>query len=115
MKTFKLLASLLLLLAASELTTLAQFELAISLRGLNCATNANGQVISKPITEQTLLADAAAYKGIADLNSVALVYHEEGPGYDSTSADTIDLINSSSGAPVFNVFGFFFGDSTNLN
>src|SRR5690242_6082880 len=104
----------LLILLVSQLTALAQYELGISIRGVACSTNSNGQVLCRPVTEQTLLADAAANKGITDLNSVALVYHEEGPGYDSTSADTIDLINAGTGAPIFNVFGFFFGDSANL-
>jgi hypothetical protein len=108
-------SAVLLLLVASQLTVFAQYELAISVRGLNCSTNAGRQVLSKPITEQTLLADGAANQGIADLSSVALVYHEQGPGYDSTSADSIDLVNASTGAPIFTLFGLFFGDSTNLN
>src|SRR6266487_1155072 len=115
MKTFKLLATFLLLLVASELTTLAQYELAISVRGLNCSTNVSGHVLTKPITEQSLLADGAANQGIADISSVALVYHEQGPDHDSTSADTIDMVNATTGAPVFTLFGFLFGDSTNLN
>src|ERR1051326_6320077 len=108
-------SAVLLLLVGAQLTVFAQYELAISVRGLNCSTNAGRQVLSKPITEQTLLADGAANQGIADLSSVALVYHEQGPGYDSTSADSIDLVNASTGAPIFTLFGLFFGDSTNLN
>src|SRR5256885_11817530 len=57
-------------------------------RGTSYETNASGNIVATPITEQTLLADGAAAKGITDLRTVALVYRVGG----DEKGDTVEIL-----------------------
>ena|ERR1043166_8776796 len=79
----------------------------ITLRGMGYQTNATGNVVGTPITDQTLLQDAAAAGGIHDLKTLALVYHIGGSGF----GDTIDIVNATNGTVYTTLYGLFFGDN----
>ena len=104
-------AVLLSVLVIGQLTATAQFEFQVIFRGTAYQTNGNGQVFSTPITDQTLLQQAAAAGGITDLSTLALVYHVQG----SSFGDTIDVVNATNGVAYKTLFGFYFGDDPSLN
>src|SRR5262249_32227446 len=79
----------------------------MTFRGTCYQTNTSGVVVATPVTEQTLLQDAAMAGG-ADWHTLALVYHVQG----SSFGDTIDLVDAASGAVDTTLYGLFFGDNT---
>lgn len=86
----------------------AQNRFYVTLRGTSYQTNASGNLVPVPITEQTLL-QQAALSGGTDPSTLALVYHVQGlSGY----GDTIEAVNRVSGAASPYLFGFFFGEAT---
>ena len=110
MNIVRLSAALLLLTCVSQISALAQtpFLFRMTLRGTCYQTNSTGQVVATPITEQTLLQDAAAAGGL-DWRSLALVYHVQGSGF----GDTIDVVNAATGQIGTTLYGLFFGDNSN--
>jgi hypothetical protein len=109
MNTAKLSAVLLLISAGLQLGASAQttFMFHMTLRGTCYQTNTTGKVVATPITEQTLLQDAATAGGV-DWKSLALVYHIQGSGF----GDTIDVVNASTGVVGTTLYGLFFGDNS---
>jgi hypothetical protein len=96
------------LLVMSPLGARAQaFMFRITLRGTCYQTNTTGVVVATPITEQSLVQDAAAAGGV-DWRTFALVYHVQG----SSFGDTIDVVNASSGVVATTLYGLFFADNT---
>ncbi|HEX3720047.1 MAG TPA: hypothetical protein VH595_19025 [Verrucomicrobiae bacterium] len=79
--------------------------------GMEYETNAAGNIVGTPITDQTLLADRAAEGGITDLSTVAIVYHIGGaaPNGGNPPWDTIDIINATNGAFLTTEFGLYYG------
>jgi hypothetical protein len=96
----------------SNFTSFSQtaFMFKITLRGTCYQTNSTGVVVATPVTDQTLLQDAAAAGGV-DWHTLALVYHIQG----SSFGDTIDVVNASTGAVDNTLYGLFFGDNTVQN
>lgn len=78
----------------------------ITFRGTCYQTNTQGTVTATPITDTTLLQDAATAGGV-DWKTLALVYHVQG----SSFGDTIDVVTASNGAVGTTLFGLFFGDN----
>jgi hypothetical protein len=80
-------------------------------RGMEYETNAAGNVVGIPITDQTLLADRAGEGGITNLSTVAIVYHIGGgaPLGGTPPWDTIDVINATNGAVLTTEFGLYYG------
>jgi len=99
------------LLAAAAITSSAQAQVPymfhITFRGTCYQTNTMGTVTAMPITDETLLQDAATAGGV-DWKTLALVYHVQG----SSFGDTIDVVKASTGEVGTTVFGLFFGDNT---
>ena len=86
----------------------AQNRFYVTLRGTSYQTNASGNMVPVPISEQTLLQQAALAGG-TDASTLALVYHVQGlSGY----GDTIEAVNRVNGATSPYLFGFFFGEAT---
>jgi len=85
----------------------SQFLFRITIRGTCYQTNASGNIVASPITETTLLQQAAQAGGV-DPSTLALVYHVQG----SSFGDTIDVVNASSGAVATTLYGLFFGDDS---
>jgi hypothetical protein len=110
MNTAKPLAALVVAFLLSQFSALAQYEFLITVRGTSYQPNSAGNIVAVPITETTLLQDAAAAGGITDLKSLALVYHVGG----SSFGDTIDVVNATNGVPYTTLFGLFFGDDISL-
>lgn len=79
----------------------------MTFRGTCYQTNASGNIVATPITEASLLQQAAQAGGV-DPSTLALVYHVQG----SSFGDTIDVVNSSSGAVATTLYGLFFGDDS---
>ncbi len=112
MKIFRtLLCGALLLAGACGAHAQSPYLFYVTLRGSSYQTNDAGVFVPVPMSDQSILADAARAGGITDLKTLALVYHING----SSFGDTIDVVNSSTGASLKTVFGFYFGDDPTLN
>src|ERR1700746_1231887 len=85
----------------------SQFLFRITIRGTCYQTNASGNIVASPITETTLVQQAAPAGGVYP-STLALVYHVQG----SSFGDTIDVVNASSGAVATTLYGLFFGDDS---
>lgn len=77
--------------------------------GMAYQTNAAGNLVGTPITDQTLLADRAGQGGITDLSTVAIVYHIGGNAGDPEAGDTVDIIYTNSPDPLTTEFNLWFG------
>ncbi len=86
----------------------AQNELVLTFRGKYYLTNSTGYVVQIPVTEKTLMLEAAQAGGTSDISNMSLVYHVAG----SSLGDTVDVVNRSTGATLTSILGFFFGDNT---
>ena len=84
----------------------AQNELLLTFRGTYYQTDANGNTVGHPVTEQTWLLEAAEAGGTTDTSGMAIVYHVGG----SSFGDTIDVVNRVTGATLTSLLGLFFGD-----
>lgn len=111
-RTWRFLAPLLVALCCLG-TSLAQApgKFLITFRGTAYEKAPSGNLVPTPITEKTLLEDAARAGGVTDLSTLALVYHVNG----SSFGDTIDVVDSRTGVPRTTLLGFFFGEDRSLN
>ena len=100
-------SSLALLLLGVSASAQTPVLFRMTLRGTCYQANPSGDIVSTPITEITLLQDAAQAGGV-DPKNLALVYHVQG----SSFGDTIDIVDPTSGAVTTTLFGLFFGDDT---
>ena len=89
----------------------AQYLFNLTIRGSAYQRSASGNLVPVPITNETLLREAAQYAGLPSTKGLALVYHIQGSDY----GDTIDAVNRTNGLTYTTVFGFFFGDDPSLN
>ena len=104
------LPGLIFLLAQSAFGQSQPFLYSVTFRGTSYETNGTGSVVTRTMTETTLLQDIAAAAGMSDISGWALVYHVAG----SVFGDTIDVVNSSNGTTLDTVFGFYFGSDLSL-
>jgi hypothetical protein len=87
------------------------YEYKFVFNGTAFQTNASGNIVGTPITDQTLLQSQAQSLNITNLSTISLVYHfNGGPPY----GDTVDVISNANGQTLTYQFGFFFGSDTNL-
>jgi hypothetical protein len=109
MNTARFSSAILLASVLFTSTALAQssFLFKITFRGTCYQTNTTGVVVATPVTEQTLLQNAATSGGV-DWHTLALVYHVQG----SSFGDTIDVVDATTGAVATTLYGLFFGDNT---
>jgi hypothetical protein len=84
------------------------FLFQMTFRGSCYQTNGTGTMVATPITEMSLVQDAAAAGGV-DWKSFALVYHIQGSGF----GDTIDVVDANTGQVATTLYGLFFGDNVN--
>jgi hypothetical protein len=73
-------------------------------------TNASGNIVGTPITDQTLLRSRAEQGNITDLSTVAIVYHING---GAPLGDTVDVI-STNGTTLTTEFGLYYGSDAGL-
>jgi hypothetical protein len=74
-------------------------------------TNASGDIVATPITDQTLLQSQGQNLNITNLSTISLVYHfNGGPPY----GDTVDVISNATGETLVTEFGFYFGSDLSL-
>ncbi len=85
---------------------LGQYELYLNFHGVVYATNGLGNLAPTYINEHDLLLAAAQSGGRTDTTGLALVYHFSG----SSFGDTIEVVDSGSGATLGTLFGFFYGE-----
>lgn len=82
----------------------------LTFRGTSYETNTAGEVVTKPVTEMSLLEDVAKPVGITDLSTLGLLYHIAG----SPFGDTVEVVNPTNGAKLDLMFGFYFGSDSDL-
>ncbi len=107
----KVLATLVVACLGSGVCVQAQNEFLLTFRGNSYQTNASGNVVARPVTDQTWLSEAAYAQGITNTSGMAVVYHVAG----SSFGDTIDVVNRATGATYTTLLGFFFGDNSVQN
>lgn len=104
---------LLSLFALSSAPVSAQeqpFLFSLTFRGASYETNAAGELIIRPLTEETILQDMAADAGGMDHRGWSLVYHLNANAF----GDTIDVVETSSGKYLDMALGFYFGSDLGL-
>ena len=69
-------------------------------------TNASGDIVRTPITDQTLLQTEAQLLNLTNLSALSLVYHLDG-GYPN--GDTVEVISNATAQTLATEFGFFYG------
>jgi hypothetical protein len=79
------------------------------MQGTCYQTNGTGNFVATPITEKTLVQDAAQAGNVSP-SSIAIVYHLQNSGL----GDTIDIVDATTGSTVVNLFGLYFGDDPTL-
>jgi hypothetical protein len=94
-------------LLVSAANVRAQSKLQLVLTGTCSTFDAQGHIIAQPINNQTLLQQAAAAGGLKDTSGLGLAYHLNG----NELGDTIEVINSTTGATLSTLFGLYFGES----
>jgi hypothetical protein len=100
-----------LLLAGLDLRGQSYFMYKFVFTGIAYQTNASGNIVGTPITDQTLLQSQAQRLNITNLSTISIVYHfDGGPPY----GDTVDVISNANGHVLTTEFGFYFGSDTNL-
>src|SRR5262249_36438628 len=85
----------------------AQGLLQLYLSGTCSTMDTQGHIVARTINNQTLLQDYATAAGLKDPSGLGLAYHLNG----NALGDTIDVINSNTGATLFTIFGLYFGES----
>jgi hypothetical protein len=85
----------------------AQNVLRWTFKGTSYQTNASGNVISTPVTDQDILSEKA-YLGGSSTNGWAMAFHLKG----SSFGDTVDIVNTSNGQTITTVLGYYFGDDS---
>ena len=81
----------------------------ITMQGTYYQTNGTGDFVATPLTDKTVLQEAAQAGGV-NPSSIALVYHLQSSGL----GDTIDIVDANTGATLANLFGLYFGDDASL-
>jgi hypothetical protein len=81
-------------------------------KGIAYQTNASGNLVGTPITDQTLLQSRASQGGITDLSTVAIVYHIGGDTNDIEPGDTVDVIYTNSPTALTTEFSLFYGSTS---
>jgi hypothetical protein len=112
MNSAKLVAALVMICLGSGLSLQAQNQFLLTFRGTTYQTNASGNVVARPATEQTWLSEAAQAGGVTDTSGMAVVYHVARSIFDF--GDTIDVVNRASGATLTSLVVFFFGDENDF-
>jgi hypothetical protein len=113
MKMTRILAITVAALLLGDFNILAQsyYEYKFVFTGTAYQTNAAGNIVGTPITDQTLLQSQAQQLNITNLSTISLVYHfNGGPPY----GDTVDVISNATGQTLTYQFGFYFGSDLSL-
>jgi hypothetical protein len=108
-KVFAIIAAA-LLLSDFDLSGQSYYEYKFVFSGTAYQTNASGNIVGTPITDQTLLQSQAQSLNITNLSTISLVYHFDG----GPQGDTVDVISNATGETLTYQFGFYFGSDTNL-
>jgi hypothetical protein len=87
------------------------YEYKFVFSGTAYQTNALGNIVGTPITDQTLLQSQAQRLNITNLSTVSIVYHLNG---GLPYGDTVDIISNATGQTLTYQFGFYFGSDTSL-
>jgi hypothetical protein len=93
-------------LALGAIQATAQNQLQLAITGSCSTLDAQGHIVSTPISNQTLLQAAAVAGGIS-VSGLGLAYHIGG----NALGDTIDVINRNTGATLTTLYGLYFGES----
>src|SRR5437899_8429547 len=94
------------LVLGATVSTPAQNMFQFVFTGTCSTTDASGKIVPRSISNDTLLSDFAALKGIRNTSGLGLAYHVGG----NELGDTIDVINRTNGATVGTLFGLYFGE-----
>ena len=95
------------LLAGLAMSGNAQDKIQIHLSGTCDTTDAQGRIVPQTFDNQTLLQQAAQAGGLKSTAGLGLAYHLNG----NELGDTIEVINTTTGATLKTLFGLYFGES----
>jgi len=82
------------------------YEYKFIFSGTAYQTNASGEIVGRPITDQTLLQTEAQLLKLTNPSGLSLVYHLDG-GYPN--GHTVEVISNATGQTLATEFGFFYG------
>lgn len=83
----------------------------VQFRGTAQTTNDAGDIVARPINNNTLIQDAATKTGATNTQSLQLVYHINGTENSGTFGDTIEVLNTSTHTTIYTNFSFFSGST----
>jgi len=86
------------------------YEYQFVFTGTAYQTNASGNIVGTPITDQTLLKDRARLGNITDLSTISIAYHING----NSLGDTVEVISNANGQVLAPEFGLYFGSDGSL-
>ena len=69
----------------------AQSYWVLKYQGTATSTNGAGKIVTRPMTDRTLVQDCARHAGLTDTSGLALVLHVNG----SSVGDTLEVVNTS--------------------
>jgi hypothetical protein len=95
-----------LLAGGSSVHAQTYYEYKFIFSGTAYQTNGDGNIVSTPITDQTLLQTAAQLLGLTNVSDLSLVYHLDG---SYPNGDTVEVISNATAQTLATEFGFFYG------
>ena len=109
LKTIALTAST-LVFGGFNVAAQSHYEYKFLFTGMAYQTNASGNIVGIPITDQTLLEDRARRGNITDFSTVSIVYHING----NPLGDTVEIIANTNGQVLTSQFGLYYGSDNTL-
>jgi len=73
----------------------------VTFKGTCVTTNENGDIVSTKLDNKALVQDAATATGATNSSDLAVVYVQNASADPATPGDFIEVVNSTSGVPVY--------------
>src|SRR5881392_3755518 len=110
MKTGAILCAGAILLSCCAPTQAQDMKFLMTFVGNTTSNNANGSLISVPMTEQAWLNDSARFGGRSTTRGMAVVYHVNA----DSLGDSIEVIDTKTGEVLNKMFSLYFGEDSSL-
>jgi hypothetical protein len=109
MKNSKLMMVILSGLLTAAVQGFGQTAYQVTVKGTCLTTNGDGTIVSQKLDNKSLIQDAVTATG--STNKLALVYVQGASTDPSTSGDFIEVVDASTGIPVYTNLLFLYGGS----
>jgi len=111
MKNSKITMAILSTLLSFAVQGYGQTLFQITVKGTCLTTNANGGIVSQKLDNKSLIDDAVMALGATNSSGLTLVYAQNASTDPGIPGDFIEVVNKSSGTPVYTNLLFLYGAS----